>query len=259
MLAEYLNKITLGNSVELLPFLPNGCVDLTVTSPPYDELRDYNGYCFDFPEMVGNLFRVTSDGGVVVWNVADATVDGSETGTSFRQALGFMDAGFKLHDTMIWQKPNFSNPSRTRYHQVFEYMFVFSKGKPKTFNPIKDRPNKNAGNIGSYGTNTVTQKDGTKKIRDRKVVSEFGMRHNVWQMTTTGQDGSSKKYQHPAMFPLQFATDHIRSWSNEGDVVLDPFSGSGTTCVAAKNTGRKYIGFEISDEYWKTSISRLDE
>lgn len=253
-----------GDCLERMKEIPDGSVDLTVTSPPYDALRTYNGNNDQWGEhvwrdVISGLHRVTADGGVVVWVVGDATVKGSETGTSFKQALHAMDCGFNLHDTMIWRKPNFANPAATRYHQVFEYMFVWSKGKPKKFNGIKDRQNKCAGQIGSYGANTVTQADGSKLVRDKKLNADFGMRHNVWDMTTTGQDGTSKKYDHPAMFPEGLAQDHIKSWSDEGDTVFDPFMGSGTTGVAAKSLGRKFIGIEMDETYFSIAKDRINE
>ena len=253
-----------GDCLERMREIPDRSVDLTVTSPPYDNLRTYNGNNDQWGEhvwrdVIASLYRVTIDGGVVVWVVGDATIKGSETGTSFKQALHAMECGFRLHDTMIWRKPNFANPASTRYHQVFEYMFVFSKGAPRVFNGIKDRPNKYAGQIGSYGRNTVTQADGSKVVRSQKSNGQFGMRHNVWDVTTTGQTGESKKFSHPAMFPLSLAQDHIISWSNEGDTVLDPFLGSGTTGVAAKKLGRNFIGIELDETYFKIAKERIDD
>jgi site-specific DNA-methyltransferase (adenine-specific) len=231
--------------------IDDGSIDLTVTSPPYDNLRSYNGYSFDFEAVAKELYRITKDGGVVVWVVGDATIDGSETGTSFRQALFFKEIGFNLHDTMIYQKHNFSNPSSNRYHQIFEYMFVFSKGKPKTFNALKDRPNVEAGKIGSWGKNTSRQVDGTMVERKRKVNTEFGMRYNIWRIKT------EMKPLHPAPFPEELARDHVLSWSNPGDIVYDPFIGSGTTAKVAIETDRKYLGSEISSEYWEIAQKRI--
>lgn len=255
--------LMMGDCLEQMKDLPDGSVDLTVTSPPYDNLRTYNGNNDQWGErvwhdVISSLHRVTTDGGVVVWVVGDATIKGSETGTSFKQALHAMECGFNLHDTMIWRKSNFSNPASNRYHQTFEYMFVFSRGKPRTFNGIKDRKNVYSGSLGSYGENTSTQTDGSKKVRIRKQVSEFGMRHNVWDMRTTGQDGASKNYAHPAMFPEALAQDHIISWSSEGDTVLDPFMGSGTTGVAAKKLGRDFIGIEMDKAYFKIAEKRIN-
>ena len=232
--------------------IDDGSIDLTVTSPPYDNLRSYNGYSFDFEAVAKELYRITKDGGVVVWVVGDATIDGSETGTSFRQALFFKEIGFNLHDTMIYQKHNFSNPSSNRYHQIFEYMFVFSKGKPKTFNALKDRPNVEAGKIGSWGKNTSRQVDGTMVERKRKVNTEFGMRYNIWRIKT------EMKPLHPAPFPEELVEGHVLSWSNPGDVVYDPFMGSGTTAKVAIETGRKYLGSEISSEYWEIAQKRIN-
>ena len=237
--------------------IPNDSVDLTVTSPPYDNIRDYKGFCFedeDFKKIVKELFRVTKKGGVVVWVVGDAVMKGSETGTSFRQALGFMDSGFKLHDTMIYEKNTSSFPARRsgkRYTQIFEYMFVFCKGKIKTGNLICDKPNKWAGHT-NWGKNTHRGKDGElKKTKDIKPVPDFSPRNNIWRYNV-GKGFNSKdkeSHEHPAIFPEKLAEDHILSWSNEGDVVLDPFMGSGTTCKMAKKNGRKYIGIDASKEY----------
>ena len=240
------------NCLDTMARIDDRSIDLTVTSPPYDNLRSYNGYSFDFEAVAKELYRITKDGGVVVWIVGDATVNGSETGTSFKQALFFKEIGFNIHDTMIYQKHNFSNPSNNRYHQIFEYMFVFSKGKPKTFNPIKDRPNVEAGKIGSWGKNTSRQVDGTMVERKRKVNTEFGMRYNIWRIKT------EMKPLHPAPFPEELVEGHVLSWSNPGDAVYDPFMGSGTTAKVAIETGRKYLGSEISAEYWEIAQKRIN-
>ena len=255
-------KLYQGSCLDCMADIPDGSVDLTVTSPPYDCLRTYNGgndhWCDRvWLDVISTLHRVTADGGVVVWVVSDATIKGSETGTSFKQALWAMECGFRLHDTMIWRKPNFSNPASNRYHQTFEYMFVFSKGVPRTFNKIMDRRNKYAGSS-TYGKNSVTQADGSKKIRPSNIISGFGMRHNVWDMTTTGQTGEAKKYDHPAMFPEALAQDHIISWSNPNDTVLDPFMGSGTTGVACVNTKRSFIGIELDENYFSIASKRIN-
>jgi site-specific DNA-methyltransferase (adenine-specific) len=233
--------------------MPDDYIDLVVTSPPYDDLRSYNGYSFDFESIAQELFRVVKDGGVVVWVVGDSVQKGSESGSSFRQALHFMSLGFNLHDTMIYQKHNFSNPSSNRYHQIFEYMFVLSKGKPKTFNALKDRPNVEAGKIGSWGKNTSRQVDGSMVERKRKVNTEFGMRYNIWRIKT------EMKPLHPAPFPEQLALDHVLTWSVEGDVVYDPFMGSGTTAKACMLSGRDWLGSEISKDYVEIAEKRLQE
>jgi site-specific DNA-methyltransferase (adenine-specific) len=244
-----------GDCLEVLKSVPSNSIDLTVTSPPYDNLRTYNGYTFDFEGIAQELYRVTKDGGVVVWIVGDATIKGSESGTSFRQALYFMQCGFNLHDTMIWNKPNFSNPSKTRYHQIFEYMFIFSKGKNKTFNPIKDKKNKY---LTCVGKNTMRLANGELVEVKKNVGNEFGMRTNVWNMNTVGQEMMCKRPPHPAMFPEKLAHDHIISWSNEGDTVLDCFLGSGTTGKMAKQLNRNFIGIEISQEYLDIAKERIE-
>lgn len=236
--------------------LDDACIDLTVTSPPYDNLRDYNGYSFDWHETIKELYRVTKDGGVVVWVVADQTVNGSETGTSFRQALFAMECGFNLHDTMIWNKGCFScvGAIQTRYAPVFEYMFVFSKGKPKSFNPLKDKLNVCAGKT-IHGT--IRNADGSIKpmSSNGKKYSDYGIRYNIWEMPPVHIN--SERTGHPAQFSISLASDHIKSWSNEGDTVLDPFLGSGTTRIAAYDLNRNFIGYEISKEYFEKQEERF--
>ena len=251
--------LRLGDCLEVLKTIPDKTIDLTVTSPPYDNLRTYNGYSFDFEGIAKELYRVTKDGGVVVWVVGDATINGSETGTSFKQALYFKEIGFNLHDTMIYQKNNFANPSSNRYHQIFEFMFILSKGKPKSFNPIKDRKNVCAGES-NWGANKARQKDGSFKERPKKIVSEYGMRYNIWEFMTSKGFATKDNfaYSHPAIFPEKVAYDHIVSWSNEGDTVLDCFLGSGTTGKVAKQLGRKFIGIEISQDYLTIAKERIN-
>ncbi len=242
-----------GDCLEIMPTLADKSVDLTVTSPPYDNLRTYNGNSqFDFEGIAKEIYRVTKDGGVVVWVVGDATINGSETGTSFKQALYFKGIGFNLHDTMIWNKGRFSaiGALKTRYAPVFEYMFIFTKGKIKTFNPLKDKPNKCAGNV---GRGTIRQADGSTKPMSKVItIAENGQRFNIWEQVSECVDG------HPAPFPVQLATDHILSWSNEGDTVLDPFAGSGTTGIAAFNTKRNAILIEKDETYFNAAKERFD-
>jgi site-specific DNA-methyltransferase (adenine-specific) len=253
-----------GDCIEEMSKLPEGSIDLTVTSPPYDNLRTYNGNITQWNEdkwknVIKQLYRITKQSGVVVWVVNDSTINGSETGTSFKQALYAMQCGFNLHDTMIYMKNNFSNPSSNRYHQIFEYMFIFSKGKPKTFNPLKDRKNVYAGQIGSWGKNTSRQQDGSMVERKKKIIEENGKRYNIWKYKTSknGQEDNIA-YQHPAIFPEKLAHDHIISWSNEGDIVLDCFMGSGTTGVACKKTNRNFIGIELDKTYFDISTKRIN-
>lgn len=231
--------------------LPAASVQLVVTSPPYDDLRTYGGHSWDFEATARELYRVLCDGGVVCWNVGDSVVDGSETLTSAKQKIFFREeCGFRIHDTMIYEKNNFSHPERIRYHSVFEYIFILSKGKPKCFNPIKDKRNSTAG-LPAIGLNTFSRPDGSRHIRATQggVSSEFGMRGNVWRGKTRGQEEMCEAKVHPAMMPEWLARDLILSWSNPGDTVLDPFAGSFTTCVQALSSGRNAIGIEIHEEY----------
>jgi len=248
-----------GDCLDIMPTLADKSIDLVVTSPPYDNLRTYNGNSqFDFEGIAKELFRVTKDGGVVVWVVGDATINGSETGTSFKQALYFKEIGFNLHDTMIFKVPGTgAKGSNLSYWQSFEYMFVFSKGKPKTVHRLRDKKNK------KFGTKCTTNKQARDGVKTRlhpiggTIVSEFGIRDNVWVIPTG--NGHSTYTGHPAPFPEQLATDHILSWSNEGDTVLDPFAGSGTTGVACINTNRKYILIEKDAGYCEIIRKRIDK
>lgn len=241
----------LGDCREILPTL--GRVDAVITSPPYDGLREYGGHVFDWRRMIEPIAGAIYGGGVVVWNVADACVDGSETGTSFRQALAFMDAGLRLHDTMLYLKTNVNFPDAVRYENGFEYMFVFSNGAPQTFNPIADRPNKWAG-LAMHGTDR--QADGSLKPISGlgKLVNRYGKRFNWWFLTNNQPDIG-----HPAPMPYAMAADHITSWTNKGDIVVDPFMGSGTTGVACAKLGRKFIGIEIEPRYFDVACKRIEE
>ena len=257
-----MNKINLvlGNCLEKMKDIPDGSIDLTVTSPPYDKLRTYNGNNELWSEEVWKsalqeLFRVTKKGGVVVWIVGDSTVNGSESGTSFMQALWAKECGFNLHDTMIWNKGSFANPSSNRFHQVFEYMFVFSVGKPKTYNEILERKNKYIGKRGASGRD----KDGNRKTGHSEVKREYGNLFNIWNISVGGNITYKGKCNHPAVFPEKIANDHIVAWSKQGDTVLDPFMGSGTTGKIAKQLGRNFTGIEIDAEYFEFAKSRINE
>jgi len=250
-----LNKIYNESNLDTMSRMPDSFVDLTVTSPPYDNLRTYNGYSFDFESIAKEIFRITKEGGVVVWIVGDATIQGSETGTSFRQALYFKEIGFNLLDTMIWNKGTFTavGALSSMYAPIFEYMFVLTKGKAKTFNPIKDRKNKS---FGRKIHGTIRQKDGTTRPLSGlgKEILEYGQRFNIWDITPEKRNNNRF---HPAMFPEQIANDHIISWSNEGDLVYDPFMGSGTTAKMAILNKRNWIGSEISAEYVEIANKRI--
>ena len=246
----------LGDCAIILENISNNSIDLIVTSPPYDNLRKYKGYSFDFEKIAKELFRVIKDGGVMVWVVSDQTVNGSESGTSFKQALFFKEIGFNLHDTMIYAKTNPIPQNHNRYEQCFEYMFVLSKGKPKTFNPLR-LPTKNAGKTFNWGDRkTVLDENQCRRHKetDIRVCNNTKIHNNIFYYSVGGG-----KSGHPAVFPYQLAEDQILSWSNEGDIILDPFMGSGTTGLAALNNGRKFIGIEINEEYFNSSSNRLKE
>lgn len=253
-----INKIYNESNLDTMSKMPNNYIDLTVTSPPYDNLREYNGYSFPFEDIAKELYRVTKDGGVVVWVVGDAVINGSESGSSFRQALFFMECGFNLHDTMIYKKYSASFPERARYYQVFEYMFVFSKGKPKSINLICDKKNKWVGES-SYGKSSFREKNGELIKKDKIVVKEFSVRENVWEVANGYGFSSTDEiaFKHPAIFPEKLARDHIYSWSNEGDLIYDCFGGSGTVAKMAHKLKRDWILSEISSEYCDLANKRL--
>ena len=264
MWTDKINKVNNQDCLELMKEMQDKCVDLTVTSPPYDNLRDYEGYTFNFEETAKELFRVTKDGGVVVWVVNDATINGSETGTSFKQALFFKETGFNLHDTMIYEKTGCPFPEVNRYYPIFEFMFVLSKGKPKSVNLIKDRKNNWAGSKVARRTH-ARQKDGSLKENSAfknnpgKKLEEIGVRYNIWRISNAHGVGHTDKIenQHPATFPDKLVLEHIKSWSNENDLIFDPFMGSWTTAVAAQQLHRNFIGAELSSEYCKIGYERL--
>ena len=253
-------EFLLGDCVNRLDALSDASIDMVVTSPPYDDLRTYNEgdkWTFaTFEHIAKTLVRILKPGGVIVWVVNDGTEkNGSKTGTSFRQALHFKSLGLNIHDIMIWNKGSFSSVGSlvSRYGQVFEYMFVLSKGRPKTFNPIRDKPNKWAGTP-LHGT--VRNPNGSLKPTSNigKMIPDFGQRFNVWDVTPVKRNGGGW---HPALFPLALAQDHILSWCSPGETVLDPFGGSGTTAIAAENTGRKWICVERDADYYSKAVERV--
>lgn len=240
-----INEIYNENCLLTMKAMSDEFIDLVVTSPPYDNLRDYKGYSFEFEDIVRELYRVMKTGGVVVWVVGDATVNGSETGTSFRQALFFKETGFNIHDTMIYQKQNPVPLRHNRYNQEFEYMFVFSKGKPTTFNPIMEKSK--YGGQTNWGNTIRYNVDGSLNITPKKTINEYKVIGNIFKYLTGSTQNTGKN--HPAVFPEKLAEDHIISWSNEGDLVYDPFMGSGTVAKMCLVHNRNYIGSEISPEY----------
>ena len=243
-------KLFTGDNVEVMRReIPDASIQLTVTSPPYDNLRKYNGFTWDFEAVARELYRVTKPGGVVMWNVNDSTLDGSETCTSFHQAIYFKEScGFNLHDTMIYAKLNPTPYHHNRYNPSWEYMFVFSKGKPSTFNPIQTQTQKKR-------TGKYRYPDGSLREANTPIAQEWKMLDNIFYYSV-GTDRECKE--HPAKFPQQLALDHILSWSNPGDTVLDPFVGSGTTGKMAVLNGREFIGIDISPEYVALATGRIN-
>ena len=254
---KYTNQIIEGNCLDIMKGFDSNSVNLTLTSPPYDNLRVYKGYVFPFENIAKQIYRVTKTGGIVVWVVADATIKGSETGTSFQQALYFKEIGFNLHDTMIFQKTNpIPQIYRKRYNNVFEYMFVFSKGEVKTHNPIK--VNCIHAGLELTGTTYKNYSSGTqKREKIANPVKKQKIKGNIWEYVVGKKLEDQEAKEHSAPFPCALARDHIESWTNKGDIVLDPMCGSGTTCLSASKLGRKYIGIDISREYCNLARKRI--
>lgn len=253
-----LNKTHCMNCLDGMRLLPDNYIDLTVTSPPYDDLRKYNGYSFDFENIAKELYRVSKDGGVVVWVVGDKVKNGSKTLTCFKQALHFKDIGFNVFDIIIYEKTSPSPPHKGRYFNSFEYMFVLTKGKPSTINLLSDRLNRSSGR----NTGKLTRREDDGNLTNKKSINigEYGTRTNIWTYDVGNNKSSKDKiaFKHPAIFPEQLAKDHIISWSNEGDIVMDIFSGSGTTHKMAKLNNRNFIGFELSKEYIDVENERIE-
>lgn len=254
---NFKNKIVHGDCLDVMRQFDDNSIDLALTSPPYDNLRAYKGYVFPFESIAKEIFRLVKEGGVLVWIVSDATISGTETGTSFKQALFFKEIGFNIHDTMIFRKRNpIPQIYRRRYNNEFEYMFVFSKGAVATHNPIMV-PCLHAG----LELNGTTYKNYSRREQKRQKIANpvknEKIKGNIWEYVVGKNLEDQEAKGHPAPFPCELARDHISSWSNEGDIVLDPMCGSGTTCKAAKQLGRNYIGIDISQEYCEIAKIRL--
>lgn len=254
---DFRNTIVQGDCVDVMTSLEEGSIDLTVTSPPYDNLRNYKGFQFHFEKIAHQLLRVTKDGGIVVWVVNDATIDGTETGTSFRQALYFKEIGFNLHDTMIFRKKNpIPQIYRRRYNNEFEFMFVFSKGQVQKHNLLRvECLHKGLELNGTTYKNY--SKNEQKRSKLAKPVGEDKVKGNIWEYVVGKKQEDQGAKAHPAPFPVALARDHIISWTNEGDLVLDPMCGSGTTCIAAQQMGRNFIGIDVSHEYCEVARERI--
>jgi len=261
---NYINKIINKDCVDVLTEMPCDCIDLTVTSPPYDDLRDYDDTLnWDFEQFTKTadlLYKVTKPGGIVVWVVGDKVDDGNKSLTSFKHAIYFQQIGFSVYDVIIYEKSGTGPPHKGRYFNAFEYMFVFSKGKPGVVNLLRDKPNKWAG-VSTYGNVTRREKDGTLTPKGKKVINDFGVRTNIWRYNN-GKGFTTKDkiaHEHPAIFPESLVEDHILSWSNKGDIVLDPFCGSGTTGKIARQLKRNFICIEINKEYCEIAATRIGD
>lgn len=259
MIGDYINKIINGNCVDIMKLMPDNSVDMCITSPPYDNLRTYKGFVFPFDDIIKQLYRIIKDGGVVVWVVCDATINGSETCTSFKQAMSFVNTGFNLHDTMIFKKTNpVPQIYRKRYNNEFEYMFVFSKGTVATHHALK-MPCLHAG-LELKGTTYKNYSKGEQKRgKLANPVKSEKIKGNIWEYVVGKKAVDQEAKNHPAPFPYDLAKDHILSWSNENDIVLDPMCGSGTSCVAAFDNNRRFIGIDISAEYCDLSKERIEK
>jgi DNA modification methylase len=249
------NEIYNHDCVEFMQSMEENYVDLTVTSPPYDNLRNYKGYHFDFENIAKGLYRVTKIGGLVIWVVGDKITNGNRTLTSFKHAIYFQECGFNVHDVMIYRKKNTPFMRSNAYTNCYEFMFVFSKGKPNTFNPLTEK-------TARQGFEMVVHNKGADAI-NKKVLKELKpekTKTNIWDYAVGlgGSTNDKEAFKHPAVFPEKLAEDHILSWSNEGDLVFDPMCGSGTTCKMAKKHNRLYVGCDISEEYVEIAKSRLE-
>lgn len=260
---KFLGKINNDDCIKFMKKLPDNCIDLTVTSPPYDDLRDYeNKLVWDyktFRKVARELYRITKKGGIVVWVIGDKTDKGNKSLTSFKHALYFQEVGFNIYDVIIYEKAGSGPPHPNRYFNAFEYMFVMSKGKPKTVNLLKDKKNSCAG-MSTFGNITRREKDGSLTNKGKKLINEYGVRTNIWRYNN-GKGFSSKDkiaYEHPATFPEKLVEDHIKSWSNPGDIVFDPFGGSGTTAKVSIELDRQWIYVEKVAKYCDVAKRRLE-
>lgn len=261
---KFINKINKGNNVTIMNKMPDNSIDLVVTSPPYDDLRDYDNknkliWNFEiFKKVAKQLYRILKKGGTIVWIVGDKTKDGNKSLTSFKQALYFQKLGFYIYDVIIYEKAGSGPPHSKRYFNTFEYMFIITKGKPKTVNLLADKKNSCAG-MTTYSEITRREKDGTLTNKGRKIINEYGVRTNIWRYNN-GKGFSTKDeiaYKHPAIFPEKLVDDHILSWSNPGDIVLDPFGGSGTTAKESIKLDRKWIYIDSVEKYCKIAEERI--
>jgi DNA modification methylase len=260
--SELIDRVLNNNGIAGMKKLPDGCIPMTMTSPPYDKLREFGGHPWDFESFIPiaeELYRITMQGGVVVWIVADSIIDGSETGTSARQKLRFLEIGFNAHHTMVMHRKGSRWPSKVRYGDSLEYAFVLSKGKPRTIKLLRDKPNKHAGMVQTFNRREL---DGRQRpTGTSQPVKEMGVRSAIWTYAAGGPATTKDNYafNHPALMPERMAEDHIRSWSRIGDLIFDPMCGAGTTCKMALLNHRRYLGFEVHEPYHRLAESRMTD
>lgn len=252
------NQIICGDSVEILRSFPDNSIDIVVTSPPYDAIRDYKGFSYDLHATGKEIQRVLKLGGVAVIVIQDQTKNFGKTLTSFRTILDWCDSfGFKLFETVIYRKYGAEGAWwNKRFRVDHEYIPIFLKGeRPQYFNKEHLKiPSKHGGKTLTGGGTRLTNgiRIATRAIK----INLMKCRGTIWEYLTAG-DGSRLKHEHPATFPDKLPYDFIQCFCPEGGIVLDPFVGSGTTTVAAKNLGRRYIGIDIAPEYCAIAEKRM--
>ena len=254
------NKIICDDNVKFLSTLPENCIDMVVTSPPYDNLRDYNGFQLDLSGVGEQLFRVLKPGGIVAVIIQDSTQDGRKTLTSFRMIVNWCDTiGFGLFENCIYSRQGVEGAWwKKRFRVDHEYIPLFIKGKrPAYFNKEELKiPSKHGGKT---MTGAATRnKDGTQQKSRSVYINPMKCRGTIWNYPQCG-DGSKLKHLHPATFPNLLPYDLIQCFCPENGIVLDPFNGSGTTCVAAKSLNRQYIGVDCSQEYCDIAEKRIQQ
>jgi site-specific DNA-methyltransferase (adenine-specific) len=254
-----LNKVYQQDCIVGMRKIPDGAIDLVVTSPPYDNLRDYNGYSVDLNETGKNIYRILKDGGVAVMVIQDQTKNFGKSLTSFRTIVDWCDnVGFKLFECVIYRKNGTEGAWwKNRFRVDHEYMPIFLKGeKPQYFNKDSLKvKSKHGGKIMTGFANRKTNGETGKSIT--KAINEMKCRGTVWDYLMAG-DKDPVKRKHPAPFPDKIPFDFINCFCPPNGIVLDPFVGSGSTVVGAKKLNRSFIGFDISEEYCNLTRKRLD-
>ena len=253
------NKIICEDNITYLKTLPDECIDFVITSPPYDALRDYNGYKLDLHGLGVELLRVLKDGGICVMVIQDSTRDFAKSLTSFRTIVDWCDnIGFRLFECNIYNRQGTEGAWwKKRFRVDHEYMPIFLKGKrPQYFDKENIKiPSKHGGKI-MTGANIRTKngQTGSRKVK----INPTKCPGTVMTFGNTCGGESKLKSKHPAVFPNMLAYDMIECFCPEDGTVLDPFNGSGTTTLAAKCLGRNYIGIDVSEEYNKIARERLE-